>query len=116
MDDGPVRRISDKIARWIEVILLSAIAAFTGVIVYFYGGMPGQISELVLATSNMQLEIRYMKEELRDLKDAARVSQDWRTRQVLIEERTNRHADQLADQQRRLNALEARGQRVVGKP
>lgn len=105
-DQGYGRRLSDKVSRWIEITLLGFITSLLGVIVYFYGDMPKRMSELVNITSQMQLEIVYLKEEVRDLKDAQRVSQSWRERLVDIEKQVDRNTQQNIQQDKRLDKLE----------
>lgn len=105
-DRSAGRRLADRISRWIEVVLLAAISALLSVIVYYYGGLPKQLNDLVTLSSNMQLELGYLKEEVRELKDAQRVSQGWRERLVDLESRVQRNQDKNAEQDARIERLE----------
>ena len=107
MNDMPSeRRLSDRIARWIEVLLLSMTTGLLGIVVYFYGDMPKRIDELTRAVEITNIKMGHMQSQLNNLEDAQKVSQNWRDRQVVMESKVERHTEQINGLNRRVEDLE----------
>lgn len=105
-EDNMGRRLADKITRYLEAVLLALMSALLSIIIYFYGGIPKQINELVNMMGAMQLEMRYMQTEVRELKETQRLSQTWRERQTDLEKQIDKAEAQLKDHEKRIDKLE----------
>lgn len=93
------RRLADQIARWSTAAASTMAALLLGVIVFFYGSLPRDISQI----REQLVEVRT---EQRQLIDANRVNQSWRERLVDVEKAQDRHAGTLQSHERRLDRLE----------
>lgn len=92
MNEEPLygRRLADVVARWATAAASVLAAGLLTIVVYFYGSMPEEIRAMRESMAVVQVELRVVKEEQRELIDANRVNQNWRERLVTVESKVER--------------------------
>lgn len=107
-EEEPVggRRLADTVARWATAAASVLAAALLAVISVNYGDLPREIRGVREQMAVLQVELRVVKEQQLDLLESNRLSQNWRERLVLVEQKADRNTDRLVDHEKRLDRIE----------
>lgn len=106
--DNVGRRMSDTIARWATAAAATLATALLGIIIFFYGNVPKDIAELRESVGLMKFQMATIQDQQQEIVQSVRASQKTTDRVLILEQRTDRNAEQIKELDKRVDRIENR--------